>query len=103
MASLLHSSNRVELVPLITYGLLVYVESSDQIEITEYYVVQVTQITDAWTWANDALLPNLYATKLYDGSDVHWRQKYFLSDLHYFRVGIPRIRLARGKPGRPFP
>ena len=50
---------------------------------------------DVFTWMEHILVPNLYADTLYNGEVVHWREKSWLTDRTYYRVGQPRLRLAR--------
>ena len=61
--------------------------------------VKVNTKDQFWKWASDTLIPGLYGHQYYNGLDAHWRQRYFISDFSYFRIGNPRFRLARVKGG----
>ncbi len=47
------------------------------------------------------LVPNLYAMQWYNGEVLtDWRERRFLDDKVSYRLGAPRLRLARVKLGR---
>ncbi len=52
-----------------------------------------------WDWAEDTLVPGLYADSWYNGKLATWRERRYLSDRQSFRVGPARLRQLRIKPG----
>nr|XP_006815503.1 PREDICTED: polycystic kidney disease protein 1-like 2-like [Saccoglossus kowalevskii] len=51
------------------------------------------------TWVTTVLLPQLYPTEMYNGDSLSWQQRRFISDLSSYRIGSPRLRQLRVRPG----
>jgi len=50
-----------------------------------------------WQYTFNALLPNLYTDKWYNGKDINWREALQIDDRATIRVGVARMRQLRIK------
>ncbi|XP_013386006.1 uncharacterized protein LOC106155635 isoform X2 [Lingula anatina] len=54
---------------------------------------------DVWKYINQTVIPGIFSEKFYDGQDQSFLTG-FLADYQSYRVGAPRLRLVRTKPGK---
>ena len=64
-----------------------------------YIFPQISDLGKFFVWAQKVLIPFLYAQKLYNGDPVSDSLQGFTDNLVYYRLGSPRLRLARVKSG----
>ncbi|XP_013393280.1 uncharacterized protein LOC106161002 [Lingula anatina] len=60
-------------------------------------IKDVHTIPQYWAWLNSVLLPGLYASSMYNGKRLDWRQSLAIDGFGANRVGVGRLRQMRVK------
>lgn len=55
---------------------------------------------DVWEWMSDVLVPGLYPTVDYNGNHLSTYDKKFIISGYGIKLGVPKIRQIRIKPGK---
>lgn len=67
-----------------------------------FFLLQITTVDQYWVWLENKLIPSLYASHYHNGTKIRrWWEKRCINDMASRRVGIPRLRQLRVKPGSP--
>ena len=69
------------------------------IMVSTHYIFQAISPDKFWAYTTEALLPNLYTDKWYNGKDINWREALQIDDRQTIRVGVARFRQLRIKEG----
>ena len=64
------------------------------------FTIQGGKLEDLFEWIDSQVIPNMYFTEHYNDNPLDEYDRKFIDDGYYMRLGPPRLRLIRVKPGQ---